>query len=567
LSSQTLARLLDRLEELKRPSGAEGAQARLSNVLAELNKRKFTDASALIRFHEMLLFMRAYPQSPRLLRQVEAMLKTFPRRVWWLQSMEADLSLFADPEVSGIAGTSLTAIFSYPVARWLVTRHPSEVLIDWEGYEDGARLGETLPRFVPLLEEESLVEANIPYNTWLRAARSRHERELTWLMRRFESLRVSEREKAELYDSLKLYLTWQPRAFSVTRTGMKRKVSEIFYHDRPLLSRREVSLTTEMNAPPLPLKKLSRSEGTKVLNMIRDTSTIRYRELHGFTYGDPARVVRVEAGRGVEFFVCGVGAEHRLPLRTYHAALIVKNGVPIGYTEGISLFERIETGINVYYTFREGESAWLYGRVMRLFRQLLGVTAFSIDPYQIGFENEEGIESGAFWFYRKLGFRPVRSEIDKLVRAEEEKIATRKAYRTNAKTLRQFAVGHMLFEAQPATRGSWDKFQIRNLGLKIQQRMASSFGGDALKMRRASAASVGRALGLKASGWKEAERRAFENLALVLSLIPNLSRWTKDEKQAVTRIIRAKAGAQESRYLRLLQKHEKLRKEIIRLGS
>ncbi len=511
--------------------------------------------------------MRAYPQSPRLLRQVEAMLKTFPRRVLLLRSMDADLSLFADTEVSGIAGTSLTAIFSYPVARWLAARYPSEVMIDWEGYEDTARLGETLPRFVPLLEEESLVEANIPYNAWLRAARSRNERELTWLMRRFESLRLSESEKAELYDSLKLYITWQPRDFRITRTGMKRKVSKIFYHDQPLISRREVSLTAELNAPPLPLKKLSRSEGTKVLDMIRDSSTIRYRELHGFTYGDPAHVVRVEAGRGVEFFMSGVRAEHRLPLRTYHSALIVKNGVPIGYTEGISLFERIETGINVYYTFREGESAWLYGRVMRLFRQLLGVTAFSIDPYQIGFENEEGIESGAFWFYRKLGFRPVRAEIDKLVRAEEEKIATRKAYRTSAKTLRQMAVGHMLFETQPATRSSWDNFQIRNLGLKVQQRMASSFDGDALKMRRASMASVERALGAKAFGWKESERRAFENLALVLSLIPNLARWTKDEKEAVTHIVRAKVGAEESRYLRLLQKHQKLRDEIIKLGS
>jgi hypothetical protein len=44
-------------------------------------------------------------------------------------------------------------------------------------------------------------------------------------------------------------------------------------------------------------------------------------------------------------------------------------------------------------------------------RQLLGVEVFSLDPYQIGHENEEGIESGAFWFYRKLGFRPVRPEL------------------------------------------------------------------------------------------------------------------------------------------------------------
>ena len=122
----------------------------------------------------------------------------------------------------------------------------------------------------------------------------------------------------------------------------------------------------------------------------------------------------------------GVPPGKRLPLRAYHAAMIFKNGVPVGYFEGISLFERMESGFNLYYTFRDGETAWLYARILNIFRHLLGVTAFSIDPYQIGYENEEGIESGAFWFYRKLGFRPTRPEIMKLVLNEEKKIASRK---------------------------------------------------------------------------------------------------------------------------------------------
>ncbi len=565
MPAQTLSRLLELLEEFKRPAFA--GEARLISVLEQLDKRRFTDADQLIGFHETLLFMRAYPRTPRHLKKVEAMLQTFQQRVQLLQSIEANLEPFSASEASGIAGTALIAVFSYHVTRWLVNRHSSEVRIDWEGYEDGARLGQTLPRFVPLLEEESLVEANIPYTAWLRAALGPHKRELSWLIRRFESLPLSDTEKAELYDSLKLYLHWQPRDFRLTRTGMKRKVREVFYHAAPLLTRRDVSLAEELNAPPLPVKKLSRQEGARMLDMIRDTSTIRYRELHGFTFGDASRVVRVDAGRGVEFFVNGIGAEHRLPLRAYHSALILKNGVPIGYTEGISLFERIETGINIYYTFREGESAWLYARVMRMFRQLLGVTTFSIDPYQIGFENEEGIESGAFWFYRKMGFRPVRPQIAKLAGEEERKIATRTAYRTSAKTLRRMALGHMLFELEPSARKVWDGFHIRNLGLAVGRRLAERFDGDAAKMRRVAVSATGRALGVKPAAWKKAEQQAFENLALLLSLIPNLSRWTKDEKDAVVNIVRAKAGAEESRYLKLLQQHRKLKDEIVRLGS
>ena len=566
MPSESLERLLARLDELKRLSGAREAE-RILKTLSGLAARQFPDADSLIRFHEMLLFLRAYPQSRAVLKRVERILPTFPRRIEMLRRNDVDLDAFEEMDTSGIAGTSMTSIFSYYIARWLARRHATEVEIDWVGYEDTARLGASWPRFLPLLEEDALVEANVPYLAWLRAARGRSGRDLPWLIERFERLPASEREKAELFDSLKLWIRWKPALFRATRTGMKLRVRDIFYQEEPLLRRSDVSLARELNRPPLPLRRLARREGERVLDIIRDTSTIRYRELHGFTFGDPSRVVHARVGRGVEFFFNGVAPEHRLPLRAYHSAFITRNGVPIGYAEGISLFERMEIGFNIYYTFREGESAWLYAQILRLYRQMLGVTAFSVDPYQIGFENEEGIESGAFWFYRKMGFRPVLGDVMKLVTKEERKTAASKQYRTTPETLRELAVGHMLLEFPQAPRSDWDSFHVRNLGLAVQRRMASRFRGDAQRMRSAAAASVARALGVSVSRWTEQEQRAFENLSLVLSLIPDLSRWTKDEKLAVAQISRAKASAEEARYLRLMQQHQKLRREIIKLGS
>ena len=69
---------------------------------------------------------------------------------------------------------------------------------------------------------------------------------------------------------------------------------------------------------------------------------------------------------------------------------------------------------------------------MKLHREALGVTSFSIDPYQLGFENEEAIASGAFWFYRKLGFRPTDRGVARLVAREEERLAADPAYRSLA---------------------------------------------------------------------------------------------------------------------------------------
>jgi hypothetical protein len=566
MPSGTLDKLLDRLDEAKRPSGAM-PPSRIRKLLGQFRRLHFKDASQLIRFHEILLFMRAYPQSPAHLKQTEGLLASFKDRVDRLKKDGADLIPFTEPEVSGIVGTTFSTTYSYDICRHLSRRHLSQVEIDWDGYDQQERFALVMSRFLPLLEEDSYVETYYPHLAWLHAAKGERETDLAWLVRCFERWPLTEKERAELFDSLKLWVRWEVSRSQAARTLTKRHVRELFYQDGPLLRRSDVSLVSELDSKPLPLTKLSREDGAKLLDLGRDTMAVRYRELYGYTYGDAQRVWKADAGRGVEIFLWGVPAARRLPNLAYHAALILKNGVPHGYAEALSLFERSEVGLNLFYTFRDGESAWIYARLLRLLRQLLGVEVFSLDPYQLGHINEEGIESGAFWFYRKLGFRPIQPALIKTTLAEERKINSRRDYRTNARILRQLVSGHMLFETPHASHGDWDRFHMRNLGLGVQRRMATSAGGDAQRLRKASEAFVARALGVQVEKCKEPERVAFKNLSLVLALIPGLSRWTVDEKSKLISIIRAKAGADEARYLRLLQEHPKLRAEIIKLGS
>ena len=581
--------MFERLEVAKHAHGST-RDGDLSKTFSLLKSQVIRDAESLIRLHETLLFLRAYPPSPRILNQVESILKTFEQRVSQLRASDVDLSPLDDSEVSGIAGTTVTSNFSYEIVRWLVTKHSREIEIDWDWFEEEDRFGATMRRFLPLLEEDAMVEAHVPYREWLRAAKSRND-ELAWIIERFGSrdrkparsgdrseLRIRlEKQKAELYDSLKLHVQWD-FSFRASRTGMKLPGRKIFFHDEPLIKRRDVSLIAKLGSPPIAAQKLSRAEGERILDMARETSAVRYRELHGFTCGDSRRMLKANLGRGVDIFVMGVPPQHRLPLRAYTAALIFKNGVPVAYFEGLSVFERMESGFNLFYTFREGETAWLFSRVLRLMRQLLRVTVFSIDPYQIGHENEEGIESGAFWFYRKLGFRPVLPELMKLALAEEKKIAANARYRTPAKTLRKLAAGHMLFEGPPSVPASagmshsraankWDRFQVRNVGLAVQRRMAGDFDGHANRIQQASLDYVARALGIDPRAWNLSELETLNNLSLVLAMIPGMNRWSGEDKRLAASIIRAKAGNDERRYLRLMQMHEPLREAIIKLGS
>lgn len=525
-----ISQLVNQLDELKTQFAPRAAR-RLQRLITQLSRKDFNDIDSLFRFHEILLFLRAYPQSSAIVNAIEQQLHRFPARVSSLRKQELDLSPLQHPEVSGIAGTSVTDTFSFYIVRWLLSRYRSQVVIDWDWFESENRLAETWPRFMPLLEEDTFVEANVPYREWLSAARNGRP-ELAWLVEQFDKLSLPEKEKAELYNSQQLYVRWTP-GYPCTRTGMRLGRRKFYFHRGPLIQRRDIDLRSELDQPSPPLKQLSARQGEQALDMARAASTIRYRELYGFTHGDPKHVCRAELGRGVELFLMGLPAEKRLPLRAYHAAMLYKNGVPIGYFEGLSLFERMESGFNLYYTFRDGETAWLYAKTLNVMRHFAGVTVFSIDPYQVGHENEEGIESGAFWFYRKLGFRPTGELALQLLVKEERKLAARKGYRTPPPALRKLAASSMILELDQGHGGDWDRFQVRNIGFKLQR----------------------------------AKIRSAPELDKVVSLIPDLDRWSTEDKGKLARIMKAKAAAEEVKYLRLMQKHTRLRDAIIKLGS
>jgi hypothetical protein len=76
-----------------------------------------------------------------------------------------------------------------------------------------------------------------------------------------------------------------------------------------------------------------------------------------------------------------------------------------------------------------------------------------------------------------------------------------------------------------------------------------------------------RTLEAKPTDLSASEQRAFSDLALVLAMIPDLSRWSNEEKSAIKQIVRAKAGSDELRYVKLLQRNQNLRDGLRAIGS
>ncbi|HUK35821.1 MAG TPA: hypothetical protein VLV86_18015 [Vicinamibacterales bacterium] len=362
-----------------------------------------------MRRHEALLFRCAYPRSPRELEKAEAALGRIRLR-----------DRLLDPEISGIAGTSVDLVFSWNMARWLTARYPNTTSIDWDGWSDDDRLATVLTPLVPELQER-IVDANVPYLDYAKA------RSLPWYL---------EHLSPPTYDLLGLWVRWKfPDECS--RTRMRRKPYELFF-DPSIIARRDVSLERELASPPLLLRTLARDEGEAAIDMCRAMLAVRYRELYVPTFADPSNVLSAEAGRGLEIVLLSVLPEKRLPVRSGFAPFFFRNGVPAGYGDAYLAAPRIEVSFNIFPAFREGESAWIFARLLRLYRQLFDVNRFTIDPYQIGLGNEEAIESGAFWFYRKLGFRSTDARVERLARSEE-----RRGRRSKPQMLRNLATSAM----------------------------------------------------------------------------------------------------------------------------
>jgi hypothetical protein len=591
----TIDALLTRLEGAKNRFGRGGA-AETKELLAQLSRHDFRDAESLLRFHETLLFVRAFPPVPSLVPRIEKVLNTFELRVAQLSKLSVDVSVFDDFDTSGVAGTTMQDTLNFEAARWLVRRIPRNVEIAWDDYWEDFQaeraMGTTWPRLIPLLEEDADVEANIPWRRWLDAARGR-KRDLEWLIARFEELPASDRERVELYDSLRIPIRWRLENLKLSRTRNWAHPRRFYYHDAPLITRGQVSLAQELARPAPRLTKVSRRAGEAVMHLIREVMLVRYRELYGTTLGDPRSVVRAELGRGVVMHLWNLPAARRLPLRAYVAGFTLKNGVPINYVEAIGLCDWIEVGFNTFYTYRQGETAWIYAQALRCLCAFTGATTISVYPYQIGQNNDEALDSGAFWFYRKLGFRSGNPDLEQLARREEQRIAADPRHRTSRKMLKQLAEAHVFYELKDTARfvsghafrggvsaeklsralaaeeipGAWDTFSTRNLALRVNQRMAREFNGRASEIRHASVEEVTRALQLKASNWNPLERRCLENWSLVLALIPDLADWSAKEKQALAKIIQSQSAANEMRYLRLTQRHSRLREALLRLGS
>jgi hypothetical protein len=147
------ARLLTALERAKDSYGEKCAAAKLA-LLSGLGRMRMRTAGEVMRLHEVLCFLRAYPDDAEVLAVVERMLARFHRRA----DLRQQRGRLAD---SGIAGTAIRYRFFWATACWFARRWPGLLQLDRDNVEAGQRIGAALPLLLTAPEAAALRQLDL----------------------------------------------------------------------------------------------------------------------------------------------------------------------------------------------------------------------------------------------------------------------------------------------------------------------------------------------------------------------------------------------------------------------
>ena len=524
------------------------AGTRKAARIAAAAKCDIVEADVLVAWHDALLYQIAYPEAAAQLRAARRELKRvalLARRI--ARGPARERNRLAG---HGLAWTESTFAFGWDIARWLVARFPRHCEIDSFG-DGGVSLMETLAAALPPLEFALLADDDDPC-AWLDGVRGRASR-LAWLIAALERLPCTDAVRALVFDALRVFVALRPGASPLSRTFARGLPARAYVHRDGLV--RTVDVPALLERPLPPPRRLTTIMRARAIDAARAMLASLGRETDAIALAYPGGVEWHDVGRGVAVALYAMRPDRRDALDSHIGMMLFKNGVPVGYGGGWPFARTCRIGVNIFEPFRGGESALLFAQVLRVYCQRFRIARFVVEPTQFGGGNTEGLRSGAFWFYWRLGFRPVDAGVAARARDEYARMQAHPGHRTAIATLRRFTDGDLelvLDDPAPAC-------ETAALSAAVTAWIEARHGGDRTAAQAAAERQVVAALGgATLRAWSVTERRALSVLAPLAAQIPDLARWPTTERRRLLLLIRAKGG-DEFRFQRLLAQHRGLR--------
>ena len=509
---------------------------------------RLASAGAVRRLHEALCFVRAYPDDAAVLAQVEAMLARFADR----PDLREFRAALAD---SGIAGTAIHFRFFAGQALWLAQRWPGQLRLDRSDPEAEARIARALPPLLTPGEAQALAELKLPGYAALDRLRGKNESDAVFLLRRIAAMPGNGFTREAWSDTVDASYLLAPGVDTPSRSAAHLARAPLAFRRQPP-PRQRADLRVELARAPRAVRRMSVQRGTAIVDLARAAMVTRERSLEAFSFADARDAWLVDDGDGLAFAFAGVIPPRRHAVAATYGSLTLRNGVPIGYAQADVVGRSAALSFNTFDTFRGGEAAFTFARWLAALRHLFGATSFSIEPYQLGQDNDEAIESGAWWFYAKQGFAPRDAATRRLARAERERLQRSPGRRTPAATLRELAERHLFFDLDAARPEPL--LALGALGLRAGAALSARAGSNRESALDEASAELMRHCGLASlRGFSADAREAWRRFAPILALL-DLGAWSATERTTLVDVIRAKGGRSERAYVERYCAHPRL---------
>lgn len=533
-------------------------------LLDRMARQSIDDAETLIAWHDALLFWLAYPHTPELRARCEALLDEVAVRTRAMVENAPDGDM---PEAligSGLAWTRTAVTFNYPVSCWLAERFPEQARLHaLRGDLDELR--QALGNALPGIEFETVAEpADNARELVATLGGDRDGNPLRWLLRTLGDLPCSETMRRQIHRRLKIFVAIHSGDSPLSRTRLRGAAPEIHYQQTPLQRSEDVRAILD---EPLPaMLALKAAERRQLLTAARGVLALLGRQTEPISDCDGEGVTAYALGRGVVIALFSAAPEHRPPLDSHVGMMLFKNGMPIAYGGGWPFLGVCKIGINIFEPYRGGESHFLFLSVMRAYRHLFGVNRFIVERYQFGRNNPEGIASGAYWFYYRLGFRSMSQQLAELAEREWAKLQATPGSSTDRDTLLAFTAVHMEMRLPGCPEG-YSYCDPADLSRAVSRAIRERFAGNRRRFMSWAENRVREALAWPADDDSPTVRAAMQDLAPVLALIPDLASWPAAELKQCRQWVEAKAGRSELRYFAILHRHARLRAALEQVGA
>jgi hypothetical protein len=178
------------------------------------------------------------------------------------------------------------------------------------------------------------------------------------------------------------------------------------------------------------------------------------------------------------------------------------------------------------------------------------------------------LQSGAYWFYYRLGFRSARADVRALAEGEHARVRAGRDYRVPVPTLRRLAACDLHLDlADDAAAEFFDEGWLPRLAAGVTAAIAREGVADRAEALRRLSSRLAALLGIRVADLNVVERNGLMQFAPILAQVDDLAAWPKADRDALEQIVRVRWAPQERGFVAAMRGHGRLRAALSRASA